>query len=254
MTYGGYSSGGYGQQGGSRGGYGGGSGGGGYGGGGYGGNGGYGGGGGFGGGGFGGRGGSGGGRLMRGAFFILTHTVCPHCMPSGLGANLGKIDWDLDKLPKFEKNFYVEHPAVAARSWDEVDEFRKKHEITVVGKNVPKPVTTFEEASFPSYVYDAIKSQGFDKPTSIQCQGWPMGLSGRDVVGIADTGSGKTLAYILPAIVHINAQPLLQRGDGPIVLILAPTRELAVQIQQECSKFGMFAFVIYGVHCLLTYY
>jgi ATP-dependent RNA helicase DDX5/DBP2 len=65
-----------------------------------------------------------------------------------------------------------------------------------------------------------------------------MALSGRDVVGIAETGSGKTMAYCLPSIVHINAQPVLQPGDGPIVLILAPTRELAVQIQQECTKFG----------------
>ena len=65
-----------------------------------------------------------------------------------------------------------------------------------------------------------------------------MALSGRDVVGIAETGSGKTIAYCLPSIVHINAQPLLAQGDGPIVLILAPTRELAVQIQQECTKFG----------------
>jgi len=65
-----------------------------------------------------------------------------------------------------------------------------------------------------------------------------MALSGRDVVGIAETGSGKTIGYCLPAIVHINAQPLLAQGDGPIVLILAPTRELAVQIQQECTKFG----------------
>jgi ATP-dependent RNA helicase DDX5/DBP2 len=65
-----------------------------------------------------------------------------------------------------------------------------------------------------------------------------MALSGRDVVGVAETGSGKTLAYCLPAIVHINAQPPIRRGDGPIALILAPTRELAVQIKQECDKFG----------------
>ena len=63
-------------------------------------------------------------------------------------------------------------------------------------------------------------------------------LSNAQQVGIAETGSGKTLAYVLPGIVHINAQPLLKPGDGPIVLILAPTRELAVQIQQECDKFG----------------
>lgn len=83
-----------------------------------------------------------------------------------------------------------------------------------------------------------VKAQGFTAPTAIQAQGWPMALSGRDVVGIAETGSGKTLTYCLPAIVHINAQPLLSLGDGPIVLILAPTRELAVQIQAEVTKFG----------------
>lgn len=83
-----------------------------------------------------------------------------------------------------------------------------------------------------------IRAMGFDAPTPIQCQAWPMALSGRDVVAIAETGSGKTISFALPAMVHINAQPLLARGDGPIVLILAPTRELAVQIQQECTKFG----------------
>jgi len=157
---------------------------------------------------------------------------------SNLGAGLKQQNWDISTLPKFEKSFYKEDPAVAARSQAEVDAFRKEHQITVHGTNVPKPVTTFDEAGFPGYVMNEVKAQGFAKPTAIQSQGWPMALSGRDVVGIAETGSGKTLTYCLPAIVHINAQPLLSPGDGPIVLILAPTRELAVQIQQEISKFG----------------
>ncbi|CAO3582655.1 unnamed protein product [Absidia cylindrospora] len=110
--------------------------------------------------------------------------------------------------------------------------------MTVVGHDVPKPLKTFAEANFPSYVMRELETLGFPSPTPIQCQGWPMALKGDDVVGVAETGSGKTMAYILPAIVHINAQPLLQPGDGPIVLVLAPTRELAVQIQQECVKFG----------------
>jgi ATP-dependent RNA helicase DDX5/DBP2 len=58
-----------------------------------------------------------------------------------------------------------------------------------------------------------------------------------DVVGLAETGSGKTLAFVLPAIVHIQAQPKLERGDGPIALVLAPTRELACQILAETQKF-----------------
>lgn len=141
-------------------------------------------------------------------------------------------------MPKFEKSFYKEHPDVTNRPQRDVDEFRKKHEMAVHGRNVPRPVETFDEAGFPQYVLSEVKSCGFDRPTSIQSQGWPMALSGRDVVGIAETGSGKTLTYCLPAIVHINAQPLLAPGDGPIVLILAPTRELAVQIQAEINRFG----------------
>lgn len=83
-----------------------------------------------------------------------------------------------------------------------------------------------------------LTAAGFEKPTPIQSQGWPMALSGQDVIGIAKTGSGKTLAFLLPAIVHINAQPDLKPRDGPIALILAPTRELACQIKEEADKFG----------------
>ena len=155
-----------------------------------------------------------------------------------LGCSCSNRVLDLSTMPKFEKSFYKEDPAVAARDEREVTEFRRLKEITVQGNNVPRPVQTFDEAGFPKYVMDEVKAQGFSAPTAIQSQGWPMALSGRDVVGIAETGSGKTLTYCLPGIVHINAQPLLAPGDGPIVLVLAPTRELAVQIQQEMTKFG----------------
>lgn len=65
-----------------------------------------------------------------------------------------------------------------------------------------------------------------------------MVLSGHDLIGIAETGSGKTLSFLLPSIVHINAQATVKRGDGPIVLVLAPTRELAMQIEKESELFG----------------
>lgn len=54
-----------------------------------------------------------------------------------------------------------------------------------------------------------IAKLGFVEPTPIQAQGWPMALKGRDLIGIAETGSGKTLAYLLPALVHVSAQPRL---------------------------------------------
>merc|ERR1719291_938258 len=156
-----------------------------------------------------------------------------------MGSNLRNINWNDVSLVKFEKDFYQEHPAVVNMAEEEADYLRKSRNITIVaGNNVPKPVRTFEEASFPEYVLQEVQRAGFREPTPIQIQGWPIALKGRDMVGIAETGSGKTLAFLLPAIVHINAQPYLTRGDGPIVLVLAPTRELACQIQEECNRFG----------------
>ncbi|KAH0982439.1 hypothetical protein GBA52_009616 [Prunus armeniaca] len=146
--------------------------------------------------------------------------------------------FDLDGLTPFEKNFYVESPEVERMSEKEVEEYRQRREITIEGRDVPKPIKSFRDTGFPEYVLEEVTKAGFVEPTPIQAQGWPMALKGRDLIGIAETGSGKTLAYLLPAIVHVNAQPILSPGDGPIVLVLAPTRELAVQIQQEATKFG----------------
>lgn len=66
-------------------------------------------------------------------------------------------------------------------------------EITVKGDNIPNPVQYFEEGNFPSYVMEGIRREGYLQPTPIQAQGWPIALSGRDLVAIAQTGSGKTL-------------------------------------------------------------
>ena len=131
----------------------------------------------------------------------------------------------------FEKNFYLEHPDVSSRDAAAVASHRAKHAIAVSGRDPPSPITTFEEASFPDYVLSELRAAGFPTPTPIQSQAWPTVLSGRDVVAVAETGSGKTLSFLLPAVVHVNAQPYLEPGDGPIALVLAPTRELAVQIQ-----------------------
>ncbi|XP_059804295.1 probable ATP-dependent RNA helicase DDX5 [Hypanus sabinus] len=154
------------------------------------------------------------------------------------GEKLRKRKWDLNELPKFEKNFYVEHMDVVNRSPQEIEQYRRSKEITVKGLGCPKPVFNFVEASFPTYVLDVLMQQNFTEPTAIQAQGWPVALSGKDMVGIAQTGSGKTLAYLLPAIVHINHQPFLERGDGPICLVLAPTRELAQQVQHVAHDYG----------------
>merc|ERR550517_1512003 len=154
------------------------------------------------------------------------------------GEKLRKPRWDMDRLQPFEKNFYKPHPNLVMKPQHEVEAYRAAKEITTRGRNIPHPIVSFNEANFPDYVTDEIRRQGFKEPTAIQAQGWPIALSGHNMVGIAQTGSGKTLAYTLPAIVHINHQPYLEPGDGPIALILAPTRELAQQISATAADFG----------------
>ncbi|XP_015037457.2 ATP-dependent RNA helicase p62 isoform X2 [Drosophila pseudoobscura] len=149
---------------------------------------------------------------------------------------------DFSNLTPFKKNFYQEHATVAARSPYEVQRYRDEHEITVRGQ-AQNPIQDFGEVYLPEYVTKEIRRQGYKEPTPIQAQGWPIAMSGANFVGIAKTGSGKTLGYILPAIVHINNQQPLQRGDGPIALVLAPTRELAQQIQQVATEFGSSSYV-----------
>lgn len=154
------------------------------------------------------------------------------------GERLRKPRWDMDTLPKFEKNFYKEHPGVTNRPPMEIQQFHTDKQITIAGAGVPNPIFTFDEGNFPDYVMTQIRRNSWLAPTSIQSQAWPIALSGKNLVGIAQTGSGKTLGFILPAIVHINHQPYLEHGDGPIVLCLVPTRELAQQVLEVSNEFG----------------
>ncbi|XP_078609759.1 putative ATP-dependent RNA helicase DDX17 [Branchiostoma floridae x Branchiostoma japonicum] len=184
------------------------------------------------------RGGGGGGRPGFGSGYNIGGGSRPSLKGSQPGERLRKPKWDLSKLPRFEKNFYREHPNVSNMSQVAAEQYLSERQITVRGREVPKPVTTFAEGSFPDYVMEEIARSNFEFPTPIQAQGWPIALSGKDLVGIAQTGSGKTLAYMLPAIVHINHQPFLERGDGPICVVLCPTRELAQQVQEVAVQFG----------------
>lgn len=154
------------------------------------------------------------------------------------GELLRKPNWTRESLQPFKKDFYAPHVDTVSRSPDEVNLYRVDKAITIRGANVPDPSQFFIEGNFPESVVQELKKQGFSEPTAIQAQGWPIALSGRDLVGIAQTGSGKTLAYMLPAAVHISNQEPLQRGDGPIALVLAPTRELAQQIQSVAKMFS----------------
>ncbi|RXH67429.1 hypothetical protein DVH24_027576 [Malus domestica] len=102
----------------------------------------------------------------------------------------------------------------------------------------------------PSGLSIEFSKAGFVRPTPIQAQVWPMDLEDRDLIGIAQPGSGKMLVYLIPAILHVNSQPKRSGGgDGPIVLILAPTTQRAEQIQHMGAKFA----VAYNIKVLCLY-
>ncbi|XP_070490328.1 probable ATP-dependent RNA helicase DDX43 [Chironomus tepperi] len=166
------------------------------------------------------------------------------------------------KCPFLKKNFYEEHPMTKQMTDEQVEQFREENNNISVAKvfeqdipqnSMPKPVTKFEYA-FEKYpdMMNEIQKQGFTKPSPIQSQMWPILLRGNDCIGIAQTGTGKTLAFLLPALIHTDGQPhkrgIAARG-GPNVLVLCPTRELAIQIEKEVAKYqyrGIRAVCLYG--------
>ncbi|GFV64235.1 probable ATP-dependent RNA helicase DDX46 [Trichonephila clavipes] len=139
----------------------------------------------------------------------------------------------------FRKNFYVEVPELAKMTSEEVEALRNELEgIKVKGKGCPKPIKNWAQCGVSKKVLEVLKKHGYDKPTPIQAQAIPCVMSGKDLIGIAKTGSGKTLAFLLPMLRHIMDQPPLESDDGPIGIIMTPTRELAMQITKECKKFA----------------
>lgn len=155
---------------------------------------------------------------------------------------------DID-YEKFSKNFYEEPPDIRSLSEVELTELRSKLSIRVSGLLPPRPVTSFAHFGFDENLMEAIRKSEYTSPTPIQAQGIPIALSGRDIIGIAKTGSGKTAAFLWPMLVHIMDQRELEKGDGPIGLILAPTRELSQQIYHEAKKFGK----VYNIKVVCAY-
>lgn len=119
--------------------------------------------------------------------------------------------------------------------------FREDFDITIKGGRAPHPLRSWAEATaLPRAVFTAIDELGFVRPSPIQMQAIPVGLERRDIIGIAETGSGKTAAFVIPIIAYIYALPAgnVRRTaeQGPLALVMAPTRELALQIEQEAIK------------------
>ncbi len=119
--------------------------------------------------------------------------------------------------------------------------FKEDFEINTRGHRIPHPMRSWKESILPPVMLHALAKAGYEKPSPIQRAAIPIGLINRDVIGIAETGSGKTAAFLLPMLVYISRLPPITAATaeaGPYALIMAPTRELAQQISDECNKFG----------------
>lgn len=156
------------------------------------------------------------------------------------------------------------------------DSFRNEHSIVLKGNLAQseefEPMTDFESTPFLAQLKKVLLTEGFTQPTAIQAQSWPIILANRDVISVARTGSGKTCGFLLPAIHKLvvekssevkpkvsasssssQRKPFLRSGKSvavPGVLVLAPTRELSVQIESEALKYcratGLKSVCLYG--------
>ncbi|KAL7423632.1 DEAD-box ATP-dependent RNA helicase 35 [Cryptotrichosporon argae] len=126
---------------------------------------------------------------------------------------------------------------IRAMSEEEHQAVRDKHAILHEGDNITPPIEQFADMKIPQPILDYLRAKGIKRPTPIQIQGISVAFAGRDMIGIAFTGSGKTLTFTLPAIMQsLEAETRLpfMRGEGPVGLILCPSRELARQTYDGC--------------------
>lgn len=146
-----------------------------------------------------------------------------------------------DRTQRYDDRHWTDKklPEMLDRDWRI---FREDFNISTKGGRIPPPLRSWKEAPISKELLGVIDGLGYESPTPIQRQAIPIGLQNRDIIGIAETGSGKTAAFVIPLLVWITSLPKIVReseaDQGPYAIILAPTRELAQQIEEETQKFA----------------
>lgn len=98
--------------------------------------------------------------------------------------------------------------------------------------------TTFADLGLHSRLLSTLSGQGYTTPTTVQSRAIPALLDGRDLLGVAQTGTGKTAAFCLPLLQGLKAEAAAPVPTAARALVLAPTRELAIQIEEACRTYG----------------
>ena len=166
--------------------------------------------------------------------------------PAQLRKSPAQLKRDFTNADPFTKKFWVSDNEGEVEPSEELKAVRKEIGVLVKGnlRSCPAPVKSIHDPNLPKIFVKICAAHKVTKPSPVQMQCWPPILFGANLLGIAPTGSGKTLAYCLPAVPHILAEldaqkqvhvkrkftPQNGKFLSPIVLILVPTRELAVQV------------------------
>lgn len=182
---------------------------------------------------------------------VLSEAIASNSqLPSRNKKRYEKVDHSSISYDPFEKNIYIEVPEISAMTHAEVTSLRHSlGNIRVRGRGCPRPVTSWSQCGLTTLTLLGLQRCNYRVPTPIQAQAIPSIMSGRDVIGIARTGSGKTLAFLLPLLRHMSRRPRASPGDGPGSVIIAPTRELAMQIYSDSKRFAK----PIGLHCVCAY-
>lgn len=130
---------------------------------------------------------------------------------------------------------YKEDAFISELTEEQIDRVKAELGIVSAGAEVCRPVIEFQHCRFPAALARNLETAGYEAPTPVQMQMVPVGLTGRDVIATADTGSGKTVAFLLPVVMRA-LQSESTSPSCPACLILTPTRELAIQIEEQAKE------------------
>lgn len=146
------------------------------------------------------------------------------------------------RIPATDECFYVRDTNNKSESQDltldQTELLRKKLEIRVSGDFITAPVLSFASCNIPQKLLDNIESAGYELPTPVQMQAIPAALTGKSLLVSAETGSGKTASYLVPIISHCSNLDHEKSHVKPLAIVLTPTRELCIQVEEQAKLFG----------------
>ncbi|KAF9613801.1 hypothetical protein IFM89_011970 [Coptis chinensis] len=147
------------------------------------------------------------------------------------------------RLPVTDECFYVrdgDKSGAQHLTSDQIALLRSKIEIRVKGDSIPPPILAFSSCNLPEKLHLNLEAAGYEVPTPVQMQSIPAALTGKNLLVSAETGSGKTASFLVPVVSLCTAFRSSNHAKvkNPIAMVLAPTRELCVQIEEQAKLFG----------------